>query len=328
MRPPEFWTRDGPAAQLLAPLGLAYGLGGRLRLALGRRAQAGVPVVCVGNLTVGGAGKTPVVLALLERLSERGWPAHVLGRGYGGQAAGPLRVDPDSHEASEVGDEALLLARAAPTWVARDRAAGARAAVAAGAPALVLDDGFQSPRLVQDLALVVVDAGSGFGNGRVLPAGPLRETVEAGLARADAVVLLGDGEADKRLGDRLARAGKPLLRARIEPAVEPSAWRGRRILAFAGIGRPDKVFATLATLGAKAVGTRAFADHHPYRRAEIEALLAEAKRRDAVAVTTEKDAVRLPPDLRTRVETLPVSVRWDDPAALDALLAPLFPPGG
>ncbi len=325
MRAPDFWTEDGALAALLAPLGAGYDLAGRLRRALVPSVAADIPVVCVGNLVAGGAGKTPVVLALVETLTARGVAVHCLSRGYGGSSPGPRRVDAACDSAAEVGDEALLLARAAPSWVARDRAAGARAAAAAGARVLVMDDGFQNPALAKDLSLLVVDGAYGFGNRRVMPAGPLRETVARGLARADAVVLLGRDDRNLRapLGARL-----PLLTARLAPRHGSENLVGHRVLAFAGIGRPEKFFATLAGpeggpgggLGAELVETRAFPDHHPYSAAELRSLRARARSLDAILVTTEKDAVRLTPEQREGIETLAVAVVWDDPAALQALL--------
>ncbi len=329
MRAPDFWAEDGALARLLAPLGTGYDLAGRLRRALAHPASVGIPVVCVGNLVAGGAGKTPVALALIEALGARGCKVQCLTRGYGGRVSGPHRVDLARDTAARVGDEALLLARAAPTWVARDRAAGARAAAAAGAAAgaevIVMDDGFQNPSLAKDLSFVVIDGAYGFGNGRVMPAGPLRETVAGGLARAEAVVVLGperpdlDAHLDAHLGAR-PNGGPALLAARLAPRPGSERLAGRRVLAFAGIGRPEKFFATLAELGAKVVETRAFPDHHAYAPAEIESLRARAAALDACAVTTEKDAVRLSPELREGIEVLAVAVEWREPAALDALL--------
>ena len=325
MRAPDFWAGDGVLARSLVPLGMGYHLAGRLRRALARPASVGVPVVCVGNLVAGGAGKTPVALALVEALGARGRKVQCLTRGYGGRVSGPHRVDPARDTAARVGDEALLLARAAPTWVARDRAAGARAAAAAGAEVIVMDDGFQNPSLAKDLSLVVIDGAYGFGNGRVMPAGPLRETVPGGLARAQAVVVLGPERRD--LGAQLGArpdcgpdGGPAVLTARLAPRPGSERLAGRRVLAFAGIGRPAKFFATLADLGAKVVETRAFPDHHAYAPAEIESLRARAAALDACAVTTEKDAVRLPPELREGIEVLAVAVEWREPEALDALL--------
>ena len=321
MRAPDFWTENGALAALLAPLGAGYDLAGRLRRALVNPARAEVPVICVGNLVAGGAGKTPVAIALAEALAARGTEVHCLTRGFGGRATGPRRVDAARDSASEVGDEALLLARAAPCWVARDRVAGARAAIAAGARILVMDDGFQNPALAKDLSLVVVDGGYGFGNRRVMPAGPLRESPARGLARADAVVLLGRDERNlsASLNPRL-----PVLGARLAPQPGSEHLAGRKVLAFAGIGRPDKFFATLTELGVELAETRAFPDHHRYSAAELRDLHARAEALDATPVTTEKDAVRLTAEQRDGIETLAVAVAWDKPAALQALLDGLF----
>jgi tetraacyldisaccharide 4'-kinase len=276
-------------------------------------------VICVGNLVAGGAGKTPIAIAIAERLIARGKAVHFLSRGYGGREKGLLRVDPARHAAADVGDEPLLLARIAPAWVSRDRAAGAAAAVAAGAQIIVMDDGFQNPGLAKDLSLLAVDGGYGFGNGRVMPAGPLREPLAAGLARADAVALIGTDQCG--VADRLPPS-LPLLRAVLAPIA--AALAGRRVFAFAGIARPEKFFATLQSMGCVLAGRRAFADHHAYGEAEVAALIEEARHADAVPVTTEKDAVRLPPALRAGIETLPVAIRWRDEAAADRLLARFY----
>ncbi len=323
MQAPDFWHRDGVLARLLTPLGLAYHLVGQLRRATTTPWPAPVPVICVGNLVAGGAGKTPVALSLLEILAERGLKPAALTRGYGGEAAGPLRVVPGSHDALSVGDEALLLARAAPTWVARDRVAGARAAAEAGADVIVMDDGFQNPAVKKDLALLVVDTAYGFGNGRVLPAGPLRETPAAGLARADAVVLLGRdyiGETEKNLIDRFTGAAPP-LKARLEP--QDCDLAGQRVFAFAGIGRPEKFFRTLREAGAEVVGTESFADHQPYSSTTLERLRDAAAAADARLVTTAKDAVRFGPEPPRDVAVLDVTLQWDDKDALLRLLARL-----
>lgn len=317
MRAPEFWAHDTLPGRLLNPLGEAYGLAGRARRRLARPTRAAVPVICVGNLVAGGAGKTPVAMALAAQLIARGRRPHLLTRGYGGRLPGPLQVDPARHDAAAVGDEALLLAEIAPTWCARDRVAGARAAVAAGADLLIMDDGLQNPRLHQDLALLVVDGGFGFGNGRLLPAGPLREPPAAGLARVAAVVQLGDDEVGL---DGLLPRGVTRLCARLCTGPDAPDLHDRRVVAFAGIGRPEKFFRSVADAGALLVGRRAFADHHRYRRREVRALLAEAAANDALCVTTAKDRARLPADLRALITILPVSVSWQDPTALAQLL--------
>jgi tetraacyldisaccharide 4'-kinase len=277
--------------------------------------RAPVPVICCGNATAGGAGKTTLALELGARLAGR----HVafLTRGHGGRVRGVHRVDPARDDAATVGDEALLLAQCAPTWVAADRAAGARAALADGAGVLVMDDGLQNPGLAKDLSILVVDGGAGFGNGRVIPSGPLREPVAAAAARCAAAVLIG---ADHSGALAALPPGLPVLRAGLEQQ-DTAGLAGRRVLAFAGIGIPEKFFAGLRAAGVVLVETASFADHHPYTAAEIERLLARAGAADALAVTTPKDAVRLSPELRARVRVVGVGLVWQDLAALDALLA-------
>ena len=275
MRAPDFWTSGGRLAHLLVPLGWLYDLAGALRFWLARPVDCGVPVLCVGNLVAGGAGKTPVALALAARLMEQGFAVHFLTRGYGGRLAGPLRVDRARHGAGEVGDEALLLAALAPTWVARDRVAGARVAVTEGARVIVMDDGFQNPRLAKTLSLIVLDGDYRLGNGRVLPAGPLRERPTRAVRRAHGVVVLGGGPADWARG---LAGDLPLVAGALLPLADSPALSGRRLLAFAGIGRPEKFFATLRAAGAELVAQESFADHHPYRRPELEALLARGRK--------------------------------------------------
>jgi tetraacyldisaccharide 4'-kinase len=320
VRAPEFWRHHGPVSLALAPLGALFALGGGIRRRLASPRRIGVPVIVIGNLVAGGAGKTPVAMSLASEFRRRGQAVHCLTRGYGGRLAGPLRVDPRLHSADEVGDEALLLAAQTPTWVAQDRLAGAEAA-AAGADMLVLDDGFQNPGLVFDLSLVVVDGGYGFGNGMVMPAGPLREAIGTGLARADAIVLMGEDETDAVAAIGAARPDLPILRARLVPGSEGDGYAGRRVYAFAGIGRPEKFFRTLSDLRAEVVGRASCADHHRYAPDEIMRIVEAASAVKAVPVTTAKDFVRLPPEARAMVEVLTVTVAWKDPVALDRVLA-------
>ena len=319
MQPPDFWRRgaDHPLARAAAPLALIYRAGAGFRAALARPAPPPIPVLCVGGLTVGGAGKTPTVLALARLLLAEGRAVHLVSRGYGGRLAGPLRVDPARHDAAMVGDEPLLLAEIAPCWVARDRAAAVRAAAAAGATLALLDDGFQNPTIAKSWSLLAIDGEDGFGNGRVLPAGPLREPPQRGLARADAVLLIGDDRAG--IAARLP-PGKPLLRADLVPLL-PATLAGRRVLAFAGIGRPAKFFAALERLPLALVERTGFPDHHPYSAAEIERLVERAAELEAVAVTTAKDLVRVPRSLRPRVTAIEVELRWRDLPAIRRLLA-------
>jgi tetraacyldisaccharide 4'-kinase len=316
MRAPDFWYAEpGIAAGLLTPVGAAIDAAGRLRRAVARPYRAPVPVICVGNLVAGGSGKTPVALSLAAMLTAHEIAVAIVMRGYGGKLAGPVRVDPEHHDAETVGDEALLAAAETACWVARDRAAGVRAVVADGAEAIILDDGFQNPHVAKDLSLVVVDAAAGFGNCRLIPAGPLRERVTAGLARADAVVLVGDGTAPA--------IDPPILRASLEP-VGGDRFAGAKVLAFAGIGRPEKFFASLRALSADIAGERSFPDHHPYRAAELAALRRDADATRARLVTTRKDWVRLPPAERAGIEVLDIAVRWHDTTARDALLTPVL----
>jgi len=255
---------------------------------------ADVPVVCVGNFTVGGAGKTPAALALAKMLAAEGQRPFFLTRGYGGLLAGPVRVDPTVHDAGDVGDEPLLLARVCPTIVARRRPAGALLAARDGASVVVMDDGLQNASLAKDLALAVVDGATGIGNGLCLPAGPLRAPLPAQWSKIDAVVIVGEGAPGAALAREAGARAKPVFRARLEPdPASAGQWRGQRVFAFAGIGRPEKFFATLQACGATLVRTTSFPDHHTYAADEIGAILADAKADDLQVVTTEKDLVRV-----------------------------------
>jgi tetraacyldisaccharide 4'-kinase len=322
MRAPAFWYRPpGLASALLSPLGALYGWGTAQRLRKGARAKVGVPVICIGNINAGGTGKTPTTIALAQRLRDRGLSVHVVMRGHGGALAGPVLVEELRHRASETGDEALLLAAFAKTWVAKDRLAGARAAAGAGADVILLDDGFQNPVLAHDLSIVVVDAHRGFGNGRVLPAGPLREPVETGLARADIVLSIGPEAAQDRFAQREAhRIALPILRGTLKPLHTGLPFRGLPVLAFAGIGHPEKFFATLREMGADIRAEHALADHQPLSDTLMARMLREASAIGAQVVTTEKDAVRLSPEFRPRVLTVPVRLEVADWSQLDAMI--------
>jgi tetraacyldisaccharide 4'-kinase len=282
--------------------------------------QAPVPVICCGNATAGGAGKTTVALDLGRRLGNRGIGAHFLLRGYGGRIKAPTRVDTAQHDSTAVGDEALLLAAERPTWVAANRAGGARAAVGAGAQAIIMDDGLQNPTLEKDLSLLVIDGSYGFGNGRVIPAGPLREPVAAAAARARAAVLIGEDETGA-----LAQLppGLPVLRARLRPGPEAELLSGQPVFAFCGIANPRKFFATLQEAGAFLAGRQSYADHYPFDEGDLRDLLAEADALRATPVTTRKDFVRIPPAFRNRVTVVTVRLEWDEPAAIEGLLDPI-----
>ncbi len=328
MQAPQFWQnppdRPGIAARLLAPLAALWRWMGRRRLRKGPWNKVPVPVICVGNINMGGTGKTPTVIALAARLGDRGLKVHVVSRGHGGSLTGPVRVDPAHHDASQVGDEPLLIAAFCDTWVARDRHAGAAAAVEAGADVILLDDGFQNPTLFKDISITVVDAVAGFGNGRVFPAGPLRELPGEGLARTDLLLVIGGRRSRRRFIESLQGGSHPpIVEAVLKPLETGMSWKGQKVLAFAGIGRPEKFFATLRGLGAEVVHAQALSDHQPLTTALMKRLETEALLRRAQLVTTEKDAVRLPADFRLAVATLPVRLEVQDWAPIDAAIEQL-----
>jgi tetraacyldisaccharide 4'-kinase len=314
MRAPNFWQKGGLLSVLLAPAGWIWAIGAWFRARRAPQFQAKVPVICIGNLVTGGAGKTPIAMAIAQMLPG----AHFLTKGYGGSEEGPTRVYPERHGFEQMGDEPLLLAQIAPTWVAKDRIAGAKAAVAAGARYIVMDDGYQDPTLVKDISILVVDGATGFGSGRCMPAGPLREPVAMGLARADAVVLVGNDRSgvEQRLSDL------PIFRAHLEPEAEAQVLAGKKVIAFAGIGRPWKFFHGIEALGGKLIQAYAFPDHYPFHPAEITELMNEATAHHAFLVTTSKDVVRVPPHMRDMMGVLLMDVVWENEQALLNLLQP------
>ncbi|WP_417269326.1 tetraacyldisaccharide 4'-kinase [Celeribacter sp.] len=327
MKEPNFWSnpadRPGLAARVLAPLGAIYADQTARRVAKSGL-EASVPVICIGNINAGGTGKTPTVIALSQRLIERGKSVHVVSRGYGGSLDGPLRVDERHHSADQVGDEPLLIAAFTPAWISKDRAAGVRAAQEDGADVILLDDGMQNGSVEKDATFVVVDAHRGFGNGRVIPAGPLREPISRGLARADAVISIGDAAAQDRFSSLWSNAVTvPRLSAELTPLQTGFDWTDQPVLAFAGIGHPEKFFATLKGLGANLLRAEALSDHQPLSTQLMTRLEIEALALGAQMVTTEKDAVRLPRAFRQKVVTLPVRLTSEDWSVLDGILARL-----
>jgi tetraacyldisaccharide 4'-kinase len=321
MRAPAFWWRSpGPEAWLLSPLGWIYGAITSRRMARGGT-HAAAPVICVGNLVAGGAGKTPTAIAVARALAGLGESPVFLSRGYGGRAHGAVQVDPERHGAADVGDEPLLLARRFPTVVSPDRLAGARVAGSLGS-VIVMDDGLQNPSLAKDLSIAVIDGETGTGNGFCIPAGPLRAPVDVQLGHVGAVVIVGSGAAGDRLAADVAQRGRAVLHGRLVP--EPDSCRslaGRRVFAFAGIARPAKFYASLRACGAELVETRDFADHHPYRAQELEAIRIAAGAGALTPVTTEKDLLRIPPQGRHGLAALPVTLAFDEPDRLAGLLA-------
>jgi len=324
---PSWWYRkQGVLALVLAPVAALYGRVAAARMAKEAAYRARLPVICIGNFTAGGGGKTPTAIAIATLLKTMGRRPAFLTRGYGGAAKGVVRVEGQS--ADEVGDEPLLLAEVAPTFVAADRVAGAKAIEASDADIIVMDDGFQNPSLAKDLSLIVVDAASGLGNGRVMPAGPLRAPLADQIARADALAVIGEGNKAASLIETFERAGKPVLKAKIAPDCDPR-WLGvLPVIGFAGIARPAKFFATLRGNGARLVESHAFPDHHRFKDRQAQRLLDAADAKGAMLVTTQKDWVRLPEDdpesalteLKNRSRPFPIVVTFEDAEKLTELL--------
>jgi tetraacyldisaccharide 4'-kinase len=327
MREPAFWYRPPSGISgLLLPLGAIYGWVAGQRLQR-EGVEAGVPVFCVGNYHVGGAGKTPTVLALAKLLRDLGETPVVLSRGYGGRLQGPVGVDPARHVAADVGDEPLMLARTIAVVVARDRIDGVALARSLGASVILMDDGFQNPAITKDASLIVIDGGRGLGNGRVFPAGPLRAPLPPQLARTDALIVIGDGMAAKAVAAAVAARGRPVLSAHLKAdEASVTSLSGKRVLAFAGIGDPARFFNTLRTSGIDVIRQRAFADHHPFTQHEIDALSAAAKRDALTLVTTEKDLARLQggdgmPDWAREIVPFKVTLEFEDVAQLRKLVS-------
>jgi tetraacyldisaccharide 4'-kinase len=324
---PSWWYREkGVVASALAPLGALYGGIAEARAARVAPYRSRLPVICVGNFTAGGGGKTPTAIAIADLLKELGAKPCFLTRGYGGTCKGQMLVG-KAMSAAEAGDEPLLLAEHAPTMISADRAAGAKAIEATDASVIVMDDGFQNPSLVKDLSLIVVDAASGIGNGLMIPAGPLRAPLDRQIARADALIVIGSGDKATPLAETFRARAKPVLKARLVP-LQDARWLGvLPVIGFAGIARPEKFFATLKSNGARLIDERSYPDHYRYSARQARSLLREARDYNAMLVTTEKDWVRLPDEegtpqgeLKFRSRPFPIAVGFDDAAAVRSLV--------
>jgi tetraacyldisaccharide 4'-kinase len=321
MKAPQFWYQPPSIdSQLLTPFEYLYRMGSLLRHACARPYRAHIPVICVGNVVAGGAGKTPTALALAALLQKLGHKPAFVTRGYGGTQHGPLQVDPTHHNSEDVGDEALLLSRLAPVWIGRNRVKAIREAEKV-ATHIILDDGFQNPTIKPHVSLLVMDGGVGLGNGRVIPAGPLREPIAQALRRATAILIIGGTDNYAEWYELLRKSGKPLLRASLQPAIPKDFPHKAKFLAFAGIGRPEKFYGLCRKENLTLLETHDYADHHVFSRNELERLERKARSLNAKLLTTEKDFVRLPPWFRDRVLTFPVNLRFDDNAAVEKLVS-------
>lgn len=318
--PPFWWMKPDWRAWSLVPLSFLYGRIAGYRMGRKRRHAPPVPVICVGNFTVGGAGKTPTALTIARAAKAKGLKPGFLSRGYGGSLDVTTVVDPEHHRAVDVGDEPLLLAREALTVISRRRVAGAERLVKEGVDLIIMDDGFQSARLAVDFALVVIDTGRGIGNGHIVPGGPVRAPIAVQMRHLDAILKVGDGNAADRLVRQAARAGKQVMVAKLRPRGD-AGLAGRRVLAFAGIADPGKFYRTLESIGAEIAATRDFPDHHHLADDEIDDLIAHAEASGLILATTAKDMVRLigghgrSEELRRRVSVVDVEMAFDDPQA-------------
>lgn len=317
MRAPSFWEHNGLLPRLLTPLGNYWQDRTNKKYLRKKPAELTVPVICVGNAVAGGAGKTPVVLSIAENIKKYEISPHLLSRGYGGRIRKTTLVDLKIHTANDVGDEPLLLAAKGPTWVTKNRNDAGVQAIRAGAEMLIMDDGLQNPDLCKDLSILVIDGGYGFGNGKGIPAGPLRDSIKNVLKRTDAIVIIGE---DKRgLGQKF-KDMKPILHAEFIPDKECHYIAGKRVIAFAGIGRPSKFFKTLSGLRCEIIEKKSFPDHHLYSPRDIRKIMNLAEMNNATPVTTEKDFVRLPVNVRNDIRKISVTLKWQEPRLLDNLV--------
>lgn len=308
MKTPTFWNKPGIISTLLLPIGWIYALLTRIRIMLVRPKKVNIPVICIGNLTAGGTGKTPVSISLAEMLQAQKLNPYFISRGYGGSLKGVL-VDNSKHQPKDVGDEPLLLSKQAPVVVNSDRIAGAQLAQENGADILIMDDGFQNPYLYKDISFIVVDGALGFGNRRPIPSGPLRESLTGGLKRADAIIIIGE---DKQKRGKFI--DKPIFRGTMEPSIK--TLKGEKIIAFAGIGRPSKFYYSLIALEAILIKTIDFPDHHTYTVDELEQIIQEAKTLKASIYTTSKDFVKIPTSLQKHFQVLEITIKWENPKSL------------
>lgn len=316
MKTPGFWYQpQGLVSNLLWPLGWLYGKGAKIKSLLKKPQHFQVPIISIGNIVSGGSGKTPTAIALMEILKAQGYKVHFVTRGYGGREKGPVSVDFNHHQSRDVGDEPLLLAQHAPTWVAKKRATGVQKAIENGAEIIILDDGHQTMTLYKDVSLVVVDLMQKFGNGCVIPAGPLREDLSEGLKRADGFIAIGKGE---------IKSLQPIFKAQI--VTQPLNFSSNRVVAFCGLGFPQKFYRSLQELGLELVATETFPDHYQYKDEDLFRLRKLAQKHNSVLITTRKDLVKIPPPWQEQLHVLDITIDFEDPGKLcEFILQKIYP---
>lgn len=324
IKAPKHWSQTGVVSLALYPFSIVYGISALISRGLISQFKASVPVICVGNIVVGGAGKTPIALEISTILKNLGKNPHVVSRGYGGTASGPILLDNENPNPKQSGDEPILLARVVPTWVSKNRMAGVVAASEKGCDIIVLDDGLQNPSVIKDLSIVVVDGGFGFGNKMLLPAGPLRQSISSGISQAQIAIIIGDDEFNAASDIKKANPNIKILQASMVPQAAEHL-KNSDVVAFAGIGRPEKFFETLAQMGCNIKSTQSFADHHNYIDSDISKIIKLAEKNNATVVTTEKDAVKIPPHWLNKITVLKVGIKWhnQDAQVLEKILTEL-----
>ena len=317
MQIPKFWNNDTLSSKMLAPLAWLYGKIIVLRSQNTKPKKIDIPVMCIGNATIGGAGKTPVAMAIAKILMRDGINVHFLTRGYGGSLKGPVKVNPKIHNFEDVGDEALLLSKISKTWVSRNRYLGAMAASKAGAQTIIMDDGFQNLSIFKNSSFLVVDGNYGFGNKKLIPAGPLREKIDRAITRADAAIIIGKDQKNivKEIGNKIK-----IIRGKVRVDKKYYHLRNKNYLAFCGIGIPEKFFSTLESIGVKIKKRYIFPDHYKYSKKEIDQICKTAKNLKAEIITTEKDFVRLPKKSSMKIKTLPITIEWAKKKEITKLL--------
>ena len=321
MQAPKFWEEESIQSLVLMPVSYLYEFLYKLRNKLTKTIKLKIPIICIGNITVGGAGKTPTAIAVAEYLISKGLTPHFLSRGYGRKLKGTLKVN-DEHTALMVGDEPILLSKVAPTWVCSNKLDGAEEAQKNGAEVIIMDDGFQNPSIHKDLSILVIDEGFGIGNGKIIPAGPLRERAPEAFNKADGVIIIKTADGKKK--DFKKYFDKPTIHANLVPAEDSSMFSGSKVVAFCGIGRPKKFYSTVESIGAKIITKHDFSDHHTFTPDELMKIIEESSSLDAIPITTEKDWIRLPQEAKKMISYIKVNLIFSNPNVIYKVLNSIF----